>query len=148
MFGIAGEKLTMRLRQKMFESMLKQEMGWFDNKENGVGTLCAKLSGEAASVQGATGQRIGTILQSIATLLLSVGLSMYYEWRLGLVAMVFTPFILVAIFFQQRLMNVENQGRHASLERSTKVLECVMIHFKGIFNILVVLDCSGSCCQY
>lgn len=36
----------------MFASMLRQEMGWFDRKENGVGALCAQLSGEAASVQG------------------------------------------------------------------------------------------------
>lgn len=52
MFGVAGEKLTMRLRHLMFEAMLRQEIGWFDRKENGVGSLCAKLSGEAASVQG------------------------------------------------------------------------------------------------
>lgn len=52
MFGIAGEKLTMRLRIEMFISMLRQEIGWFDRKENGVGALCARLSGEAAQVQG------------------------------------------------------------------------------------------------
>lgn len=52
MFGIAGEKLTMRLRNLMFVSMLNQEIGWFDRKENAVGSLCAKLSNEAASVQG------------------------------------------------------------------------------------------------
>lgn len=42
----------MRIREDMFCAMLKQEMGWFDLKENGVGALCAKLSGEAASIQG------------------------------------------------------------------------------------------------
>lgn len=52
MFGIAGEKLTMRLRIEMFMAMLRQEMGWYDRKENGVGALCARLSGEAAQVQG------------------------------------------------------------------------------------------------
>lgn len=52
MFGIAGEKLTMRLRTKMFVAMIRQEIGWFDRKENGVGALCARLSGEAAQVQG------------------------------------------------------------------------------------------------
>lgn len=42
----------MRLRIQMFISMLRQEMGWYDRKENGVGALCARLSGEAAQVQG------------------------------------------------------------------------------------------------
>lgn len=36
----------------MFKAMLRQEIGWYDRKENGVGALCAKLSGEAALVQG------------------------------------------------------------------------------------------------
>jgi ATP-binding cassette subfamily B (MDR/TAP) protein 1 len=32
--------------------MLRQEVGWFDDERNSVGTLCARLSGDAASVQG------------------------------------------------------------------------------------------------
>ncbi|KAI4471553.1 atp-binding cassette sub-family b [Holotrichia oblita] len=120
-YGIAGEKLTMRLRSRMFETMLRQEIGWYDLKENGVGSLCGKLSGEASSVQGATGQRIGTVLQSLATLFLGVGLSMYYEWRLGLVALSFTPFLLVATFFQGRLMRGENEKFHGALETSAKL---------------------------
>jgi hypothetical protein len=32
--------------------MLRQEIGWFDGEKNSVGTLCARLSGDAASVQG------------------------------------------------------------------------------------------------
>lgn len=51
-FGVAGEKLTMRLRSLMFDAMVRQEVGWFDDKENSTGALCARLSGEASSVQG------------------------------------------------------------------------------------------------
>lgn len=51
-FGYSGEKLTMKIREKTFEAMLSQEMGWYDKTENGVGSLCAQLSGDAASVQG------------------------------------------------------------------------------------------------
>jgi hypothetical protein len=32
--------------------MLQQEIGWFDEEKNSVGTLCARLSGDAASVEG------------------------------------------------------------------------------------------------
>lgn len=46
---------------------------------------------------------------------------MYYEWRLGLVALSFTPFILVATFLQQRLMYIENQTQNETLQSSTKV---------------------------
>jgi hypothetical protein len=36
----------------MFEAMVRQEVAWFDNKSNSSGSLCARLSGDAASVQG------------------------------------------------------------------------------------------------
>jgi ABC-type multidrug transport system fused ATPase/permease subunit len=42
----------MRLRAELFESMVQQEVAWFDKKSNNSGSLCARLSGDASSVQG------------------------------------------------------------------------------------------------
>lgn len=42
----------------MFEAMLVQEIAWYDNKENGVGSLCARLSTEAANVQGVSNRTV------------------------------------------------------------------------------------------
>lgn len=36
----------------MFETILKQEVAWFDDKANTTGGLCSRLSGDAAAVQG------------------------------------------------------------------------------------------------
>lgn len=52
MFSRAGEKLTKRIRRMMFETMMQQEIAWFDLKENSVGALCTRLSREAATIQG------------------------------------------------------------------------------------------------
>lgn len=60
-------------------------------------------------------------MQSVATIGIAVGLSMYYEWRLGLVALSFTPFILIATFLQQRLMYIENQTQTETMQSSTKI---------------------------
>lgn len=49
---LAGVRLANRLRLKVFGAMLRQEMAWFDDTKHGVGALCAKLSGDTASVQG------------------------------------------------------------------------------------------------
>lgn len=61
--GMSGERLTMRIRRKMFRAMLSQEMGWYDDKVNGVGAICARLSGEAASVQGVSAVDRKTVCQ-------------------------------------------------------------------------------------
>lgn len=52
MFSLAGEALTQRLRKMTFAAMMRQELGWFDQPLNNIGSLLARLSGDAASVQG------------------------------------------------------------------------------------------------
>ncbi|KAL5288061.1 pgp-2.2 family protein [Megaselia abdita] len=134
-FTIAGELLTKRLRGLAFRAMLRQELGWFDDKANGTGSLCARLSGDAAAVQGATGQRIGTIIQSLATLVLSLGLSMFYQWKLGFVALSFTPFILIATYLQAKVMEQENMGTKKSLESCTKLAVEVVSNVRTVVSL-------------
>ena len=50
--SIAGEKLTKRLRFQSFQSILKQEIGWFDLKTNSTGHLTTRLATDAAEVKG------------------------------------------------------------------------------------------------
>ncbi|XP_034477395.1 ATP-dependent translocase ABCB1 [Drosophila innubila] len=134
-FGIAGERLTERLRGLMFEAMLKQEVSWFDDRANGTGSLCARLSGDAAAVQGATGQRIGSIIQSIATIVLGVALAMYYEWSLGLVAMAFMPFILISFYLQRTVMAQENMGNAKIMENTTKLAVEVVSNIRTVVSL-------------
>ncbi|KAH1027743.1 hypothetical protein HUJ05_001197 [Dendroctonus ponderosae] len=137
MFGRAGENLTLRMRSRMFDALLKQEMGYFDRNENGVGSLCAKLSNEASQ---ATGQRIGAIVNSLATLILSVFFAVYYEWRLGLVAMVFVPLIIAATFIQKKQMSQESDDYKESLEKSTKIA----VEAVGSIRTVVSLGCEKT----
>lgn len=52
LFGLAGERLTMRLRQKSFEAIVKQDISFFDEKKNSVGLLVSKLASDASLVKG------------------------------------------------------------------------------------------------
>ncbi|XP_067628798.1 ATP-dependent translocase ABCB1 isoform X2 [Eurosta solidaginis] len=135
MFGIAGEKLTERLRGLLFESILKQDIAWFDDKVNSTGSLCARLSGDAAAVQGATGQRIGTIVQSVSTIILGIGVSMYYEWSLSLLALAFSPLILIASYFQRKVMAQENMGTAKSMENCTKLAVEVVSNIRTVASL-------------
>lgn len=51
-FTVAGVRLVSRLKIKVFSSMLRQEMSWFDDEKHSVGALSAKLSGDTSTVQG------------------------------------------------------------------------------------------------
>ena len=67
-FAKSGEELTSRLRLMGFKAMLRQEMGYFDDRWNSTGALTTRLATDAAKMQGATGVRLGTVIQSVLAL--------------------------------------------------------------------------------
>ncbi|XP_022916897.2 ATP-dependent translocase ABCB1-like isoform X1 [Onthophagus taurus] len=119
--NISGEKLTRRVRGVMFEAVLRQEIGWYDRKENGVGAICTKLSSDAANIQGAAGHPIIVVLNSSSTLIIAAGLSIYFEWRLALVSLSIVPIILIATYLESKLQMVTSTGSKNALESSTKI---------------------------
>jgi len=104
-----------------FNSMLQQELGWYDDPNNNVGALCSRLSGDCAHVQGATGSRIGSVVQSLTTIVGGIGLSMYYNAKLGAVALVFVPFVIFATYYQMRLMTGHNISEKKAVDDASKI---------------------------
>lgn len=121
MFNFAGVKLTSRLRSMTFDAMMRQEMGWFDDARNAVGALCARLAGDCASVQGATGSRIGSIVQAGSVIFIGIGISFYYNWKMTLVASVSIPIVLISIVMEARLVEKSNVKEKKAMENATKM---------------------------
>ena len=121
MFTIAGERLTQRVRILMFKAMLSQEVGWFDLEENNSGALCSRLSTTAQSVSSATGNKIGQIFQSISALAAGFGMSMYYNWKVGLVGNAFVPVLVIGMLYQMLLFTKNGAVQKTALEKSAKL---------------------------
>ena len=96
-------------------------MGWFDQTSNSTGSLCARLSDDAAKVQGATGARIGSLLQGLAGFVIAIALGIYYNWKLGLVAAAFLPLMIGAAFLHIKIIMGVDAVEKKALERSSKL---------------------------
>ncbi|XP_066999667.2 multidrug resistance protein homolog 49 [Anabrus simplex] len=138
MFSIAGVRLTTRLRINVFKAMLNQEMAWFDDEKHRVGALCARLSGDATSVQGATGSRIGSILQALSTLFVGAVIAMIYSWKLALVALAAVPVVFGSVFLEARVMHTEGVKEKLAIEEATKIA------VETISNIRTVASLGGE----
>jgi ATP-binding cassette, subfamily B (MDR/TAP), member 1 len=69
MFAVVGSRLSLRVRKLFFEAVLHMEMGWFDKDENSSGSLTSRLSADAPSIRGATGDVLGVVTQNLVTLI-------------------------------------------------------------------------------
>ncbi|CAG2162164.1 unnamed protein product [Oppiella nova] len=121
LFGICGERLTMRLRRMVFTAMLRQEVAWFDDTNNSTGALCSRLSSDASSVKGAAGSRLSTLCQAAATLGAGVVLALYYSWKLGLVISCFIPLVIMSSFLQLRITGAQVSSDKKSKEEASRI---------------------------
>lgn len=63
------------------------------------------------------------MLQAIGTFGFALVLSLYYEWRVGLVALAFVPVIVVILYKEGRMVSEESSGTAKTMEASSKVNE-------------------------
>ncbi|XP_062617340.1 ATP-dependent translocase ABCB1-like isoform X1 [Saccostrea cucullata] len=125
-FGVSGESLTMRLRRLVFKAMLRQDISWFDDHKNTTGALTTRLATDASQVQGISGARLGSIVQSIANLGTAIIIAFIYGWKLTLVIMAFLPFIMIAGMLQMKLLQgVAGQNKEALEEAGKTATESI-----------------------
>ncbi|KAL2336383.1 hypothetical protein Fmac_010829 [Flemingia macrophylla] len=96
--GWAGSKLTQRVRDLLFQSILKQEPGWFDFDINSTGVLVSRLSLDCVSFRSVLGDRFSVLLMGLSSAAVGLGVSFAFNWRLTLVAAAVTPFTLGASY--------------------------------------------------
>lgn len=96
--GVAGTKLTTRLRNLLFRSILRQEPGWFDFEENSTGVLVSRLSIDCLSFRAVLGDRLSVLIMGFGSAAVGLSISFVLDWRLTLLAMGLTPFTLGASY--------------------------------------------------
>jgi ATP-binding cassette subfamily B (MDR/TAP) protein 1 len=101
-FGQVSQELVMKLREDLFKKYLKMEMSYFDRPENTPGSLCTKLSSDCSQVRALTSQVVGVYLMAISTFVAGLVIALASCWRLGLVALAYSPLLFIGTFFQAR----------------------------------------------
>ncbi|XP_076892413.1 ABC transporter B family member 1 [Bidens hawaiensis] len=115
-WDVVGENLTKRVREKMLAAVLKNEMAWFDQKENESSRVAARLSLDANNVRSAIGDRISVIMQNSALMLVACTAGFVLQWRLALVLVAVFPLVVAATVLQKMFMqgfSGDLEGAHA-----------------------------------
>ncbi|XP_014780305.2 phosphatidylcholine translocator ABCB4-like [Octopus bimaculoides] len=135
MFGISGEMLTMRIRSRLFKSILHQEMSWFDDKNNTTGLLCTRLTVDSARVKGASGVKIGLSVQILGHMLTAVICCFIYEWRLALLVFAFVPVMVLASTLEQKMFTDTLSQKSELMEEAINLSSEVFHNIKTVLSL-------------
>ncbi|GAU33025.1 hypothetical protein TSUD_358920 [Trifolium subterraneum] len=118
--GWAGSKLTLRVRNLLFQSILRQEPGWFDFDENSTGVLVSMLSRDSVSFRSVLGDRFSVLLMGLSSAAVGLGVSFAFNVKLTLVAAAVTPLALGASYINL-IINIGPKINNDSYARASNI---------------------------
>ena len=87
-----------RLKTKLFESYLHQDMDWLERPGNSTGSLACLMFKDSFLVGGMAGGKLAALFQALLGVIISVGISLSYDLKLGLVAAIFIPIVMFTVY--------------------------------------------------
>lgn len=102
-----GEHVAAELRSALFESLLRREVGYFDNPENAIGALNINLSDDSRLIYRATGEALAKQLQAICTFVVALVIGFTASWKIALVVLSTFPVTVVSSAIQNQAITGE-----------------------------------------
>jgi ATP-binding cassette subfamily B (MDR/TAP) protein 1 len=104
-FAYCAERLIHKARLQVFKSLLRQDIEFFDQEQNNAGEVTAFLSTEPTRLAGLSGATLGTILTSVATLVIGIILYVSIAWKIGLVCASVIPVLLATGYLRVYMLS-------------------------------------------
>ncbi|GAA5851199.1 hypothetical protein JCM8547_004164 [Rhodosporidiobolus lusitaniae] len=120
-YGATAERLCAKLRLGTLQSILRQDIAFFDRDENSTGHLVNNISDWATKVFGLFGQTQGVIIQSLFTLVAGAIIGLCYSWKIALVGIACMPLTLSAGIVRLKVVVLKDQKNKKSHERSSQM---------------------------
>ena len=92
---VASENIMRKLKRDSLETLIKQEIGFFDQEDSSAGGLTSAVSSHPANVGAATGLVSAQVLISVTNLVGSILMGLIIDWKIALVCL---PPILILFF--------------------------------------------------
>lgn len=107
----AAGRQTRCLRESYFRSLLKQEVGWYDVRDQG--SLATSVMESTLLIQDGIGEKLALAIQFTSSFFFGLIVALYYVWQLALLLMGVVP---VLCFLIGGIANIMTNSAKASSE--------------------------------
>src|SRR3954469_8079417 len=117
-----GEGLIYDMRVALFDHVQRLPISFFTRVQTGA--LMSRMNNDVIGAQQAVTNTIGTVIQNVITLAITLGVMIGLEWRLTLLTLVVLPaFIIPARRIGRRLQKVTREGFVLNASMNTTIVE-------------------------
>jgi ABC-type bacteriocin/lantibiotic exporter with double-glycine peptidase domain len=134
-FSLIGARLIQRIRVKMFESYLRQEVAYHDLDENKSAILSTRLASSVPFCKGITSDLLSLFCQAVSGVGFSVVVGLVLNWKLCLVILCFIPINIVAGMMNIQSVTNKQGKKKTSEEESGRLAIEVVEHIKTVISL-------------
>ena len=102
LFTVAGERIVTRLQERLFQQVLSQEIGFFDQRR--TGELLNRLTSDATVLQKAVTVNVSMGLRFALSGLGAIGILIWTSWKLALLMLAVVPVIAIGAGWYGRIL--------------------------------------------
>ncbi|CDW84672.1 abc transporter [Stylonychia lemnae] len=96
-----SENLSCAIRNKLYSTMIKKNVSWFDRKDRAPGILINIFSEDITAIKGLTGEAFSNILEAIMTIIVGGFIALNFHWKMAVISLATSPFVMFAGFALQ-----------------------------------------------
>ncbi|RWS02634.1 multidrug resistance protein 1-like protein, partial [Dinothrombium tinctorium] len=130
-FGLSAKNQTQRIRLKFFESVLRQDMSWFDTK--GSKDFASKVTTDLLKIETGIGEKIGLCVFFISSSLSSIGVAFYYGWKLTLVLLAIAPVIAITNGITAKIQTTMSIKESQAYAKAAAIAEEVLSSIRTVY---------------
>lgn len=141
----APQTLSRKMRREIFESILRQDLRFFDRPENTVGALISRLDSYPQAILELMSFMIAIILMSALNVIASSILAIAVSWKLGLVGvLVGLPPILVGGYARVKLETKMDEELGQRLSASASVASETVMAIRTVSSLAIESTVLGK----
>jgi len=107
-FGAATERMNKRIRDSIFVSLMRQDVGYYDT--HSITNLTTKLEDDAAMMHSFSGEPIRQLVMTVSSVVVGLAISFIYMWPFALLTLAILPFMGFGAYMEMKMYFGEDEA--------------------------------------
>ncbi|KAF2264340.1 P-loop containing nucleoside triphosphate hydrolase protein [Lojkania enalia] len=120
LFLIFGELQARSARERIFNTLVRRDMEWYDTRQNGIAALLSTIQMQIRDLQLSTSTPLGEGLQCVISGLGALIVAFYFSWNLTIVIICTVPLVYLVMGLLSRRLSKRAHEQADKLQQALK----------------------------
>jgi len=98
-----SENTTYEIRKTLYSSIVRKNIGWFDDKDNGISVLTSAMASDTSIINGVSTESLGPYFEGIFALFGGLAIGFVKCWQMSCICLAMTPIMVLGNYLDMKM---------------------------------------------